>query len=544
MGPIGAPTGLNAGARVRHGDVPGRPRSATVLPQSTDRGIVEVVVETDLSPILRLITSNLHADRAGPLGARATRAAQVLAAAAGLSALGACSEADPDAARQAWLVETVVRENQVWLSRNPELLAHKFEKMARSPWYWMRGTVGLYLQDDLRAGTERRESELTLGGGLDRVLLVGDPHLENFGTLSPDPGAGPNEEEEVPAQLVLDWNDLDAAAFGPYPHDLRRAALGLALVGASLPGCDVVCRDEAVTAFGEGYLQGLQTQERGREEVVAGEVLSHLREKAEEKGRAREELMDSLDVNGRWLRRDIELDEEHKGLMEAGIAEKDQLSRLIPQVEACLPGTRVLDGVRKFGTGVSSLPATRFLLLVEGPDGEKDLLGLREVVDPPAYAGAQGVIPGFFADSGERIEGAPALLWGRPDADPRLCAVADGGQLFKTTSASAWFRGLDHEKIQEKWAEGDWNVADLSELGASLGDALGGTHRRSPTAEGEAAGPLIAAQLSTHSDLFLVELRNGTREEVARNEADYALFVAALDQLGPLLGAETWMGGQ
>ncbi|MFT4628759.1 MAG: hypothetical protein ACI8PZ_007455, partial [Myxococcota bacterium] len=184
----------------------------------------------------------------------------------------ACSQADPAPGRQAWLVDALVDDNRIWLSRDGELLAAKYRKMAADPYDYMRGTQGVFLADLARAGTERVGTSFVTVPEAGAVLLVGDPHPENIGLFLPGEGPGPGLGEPSPVVFVLEPNDLDGAAFGPWVLDLRRAALGLAVLADALDGCGVGCRHAAIEALAEGYTDGIGERADGERAVRAAEL--------------------------------------------------------------------------------------------------------------------------------------------------------------------------------------------------------------------------------------------------------------------------------
>ncbi len=188
-----------------------------------------------------------------------------------------------------------------------------------------------------------------------------------------------------------------------------------------------------ITALAEGYARGVG----GDEAFDVGEVLRALRVKVAQEGAADQRLREVTDA-GR-LRVDATLDDAGRGVLPLSGADRAQLERLA----GCLPaGARVSEAARLFGKGVSSLPAIRYLLLVE-VSGRPGLLELREVVDATPIPGLW-VPPGaLFGDQGDRMDSASDRLWRDPLADPWRNTCTDGGMSFKARSAgsaAAWGR--------------------------------------------------------------------------------------------------------
>ena len=66
-----------------------------------------------------------------------------------------CAAGDADQARTAWIREQLANDNAVWLSRDPDLLAMKYARMAADRFDFLRGTAGLFLADVARPDPSR-----------------------------------------------------------------------------------------------------------------------------------------------------------------------------------------------------------------------------------------------------------------------------------------------------------------------------------------------------------------------------------------------------
>ena len=427
-----------------------------------------------------------------------------------------CAAGDADQARTAWIREQLANDNAVWLSRDPDLLAMKYARMAADRFDFLRGTAGLFLADVARPDPSRTPTTFLTEPDASVVLLAGDPHPENVGTM------GDAES------LTLEATDLDGAAFGPYLVDVRRAALGVAVL-ADDAGC--ACAEAAVEALAMAYQDGLDGGPLACDDV--GAVFAERCSDAADDAAAGEPLVD-LVADGRFVT-DETVDEEGKGMLELTPEEDAQVDRLLAAWSAPA-GFRRLDAVRRYGVGVASLPAVRYAVLWDtGVDGTEDdaLLNLREVVDPPLPPGRSSTIPLLYASNAARIEKAARRLWSRPDADPLLAGLADGDQTFKVTSWSAWFDGIDHEDLLGA------SEADVVGLASDLGRVLGATHARGLTSRGEQAGPVIVADIGGRTGTFAEELQADATADLQGLDRDHALFVRALALYGPLLGADT-----
>lgn len=117
--------------------------------------------------------------------------------------------------REQRVIDTLADDNYVWANREPELVRLKLKKMQRGPYEWLRGTNTLYWRDLTEPGAARISTAFG-DEASSRVLLVGDPHPENVGTFRAADGT-----------MIVDWNDLDAAGYGPFTADVRRLAIGM-----------------------------------------------------------------------------------------------------------------------------------------------------------------------------------------------------------------------------------------------------------------------------------------------------------------------------
>jgi len=452
------------------------------------------------------------------------------------SLLLACASPDPEAARAARLRDWLRDDAAPWRGRDPSLLVDKLDVMAADPYDFMRGTTGWYWAELARPDPDRAPTAFLADPRAWSVLLVGDPHLENLATCLPGPEPDPGTDP-VDTPLLLEPVDLDAATFGPWTLDPRRAAAALALVGARLDGCDAACVDEVSTALGEAYAATiLAPPDTPLAWDTSGRVLAELAARAHAEGTVLAELADATEVDGdsRRLRRDDEA-------LELSDEEAAQLARLLADWSARPAGFRPLDAVRRLGSGVSSRPATRYGVLWDlgDPDWADDrLLNVREVVEPPVLPGAPAS-PGW-PTLADRVDALPGLLWSRRDADVLYGAAEDGAQTFKLTAWSGWTQAPDHGDLAAEWLTGGIDAADLQATAATVGTLLARAHSRAPLAGAEDVGgaEVIAGELDGRVDTWVAELVRDARADAERIEADHALFLGLRERHGPLLGMD------
>ena len=121
------------------------------------------------------------------------------------------------------------------VDRVPQLVPLKYERMAASPFGFLRGAVPIMAADL----ASQPNSGLT-------TQLCGDAHLLNLGAYAGAEG-----------QIVFDINDFDETIHGPFEWDVKRLATSLLLAGreAKLHRVD---RREAVHGFVASYTSSMR----------------------------------------------------------------------------------------------------------------------------------------------------------------------------------------------------------------------------------------------------------------------------------------------
>lgn len=112
--------------------------------------------------------------------------------------------------------------------RIPELTAIRVGRMAATPFAFLRGSAGLMAYDLAR-------TPMTGIG----TQICGDAHAANFGLYADARGG-----------LVIDLNDFDETAHGPWEWDLKRLATSLVLAGREAGADEDTCRKAAHYATG------------------------------------------------------------------------------------------------------------------------------------------------------------------------------------------------------------------------------------------------------------------------------------------------------
>lgn len=480
-----------------------------------------------------------------------------------LPLLGGCSGAQV-VDRDAILLDWLLRDNAIWLSRDARLLPGKYRRMlgdsdgdgvGDDPYDFMRGTAGLFHEDLQRLSVERVDLGYASTPEAASVLILGDPHPENLSTFLPQDDAGPVEGEPVP-DLVVAWADMDAAAHGPWISDVRRGTQGMLLFVQGMEGCGDACQEQVVRAYGAGYDAGIRAVAEGgatfrlEGDLVGNPFVRDLVDEAEEEGAERNRLGDNTEtVDGQRIFATLDrLPETGRGYLAPTREERRLAERILtPHAAAEEARTglpfRVLDIARRYGQGVSSWPATRFVILWDtGDDTDADdrLLNVREVLDPPLYPGPGVTASAAWASNAERLLQTSRMLWPRPDLDPRLGAVQHGPASWKMLSATSWYQGLDHTKAADVWNDGDADEDDLIVFARGVGAALAFAHARGTTASGGSAVDAILDDLGEDPDALSQALMRVAFADRDRTIDDHARFGRLLDALGPWLGADLY----
>ncbi len=463
----------------------------------------------------------------------------------------ACACDAPAAARAQWLQTTLVLDNQVFLDTAPALARGKFARMSRGPHDFLRGTIGQWARD---VGTPGGAGYLASAySSLDAgdVALVGDPHLENLGTY-----------RDVEARLVVDFNDFDAAGYGPYHFDLRRLALSAHVAAAQLELPELA--GPAAQALARAYaLEVARLAEGAEPEPLAagserGAILRKLSKKAAEDGLAREELSDYTRLAG--ARREMYLGElEPPQTVEMGAFrepvfedataapspdEAALAAAVLAAYPACLADPipapqRALKGLsRRLGAGVSSYPVLRLYALIEGPTpdpGDDVLLEIKEVFDAAPFPGLTRLPRQAFDDDARRVVDQQRAMQTTPRNDPYLGCARVGAMSFRVRDRTKYQRGLDLAKVAADLADGDLGPDDLITLAEEAGVLLARSHARAPKRDGRPAAPAIAAAIAGDAGGLADETAEFAAAYAAVLADDYEGFLDLLAELGPSL---------
>lgn len=413
------------------------------------------------------------------------------------------------------LVEQLWEDNKIWFFRNPSLVQSKFEKMTIDPYNFMRGTLRLHLFDIQQPAVNKPKTNFVSSPSHSQIFIVGDPHPENLALCVSTNG-----------QHSAEYVDFDSSDYGPWHFDLRRAAMAFRVLVEPLEGCN--CAEQAIEAMVEGYIQGVNG-----EGSFSGSVFDNLYREAKEEGRERKKFNKYTTRN-----------QEGNLILADSLAELTQQEQLLAekivhQFGQTKTNFRLLDTRRRFGQGISSLPAIRLVVLWDqGEEGIHDdrLTMFRELTNPPPYTPTSfSSIP--FDTNAHRIAWAATQLWERSNAINDHLGWSIDGHDFKSMEYSSWTQDPDHEKIEQRWQEETIDHFDIIEFARDAGWTLGKTQRQSVDINGKNAAKIILQDISDNGEhVLLREMVDLSAFDHARLMSDYGLFLTLIDNQGLSLG--------
>jgi len=479
-----------------------------------------------------------------------------------LAALAGCA-VDGEVARAAWLQDTLVRDNQVFLDREPELAGGKLAKMAARPYDYFRGSASQFGRDFSETGSPGHWPTRYLDRDTWDVALVGDPHPENIGTfLGRD------------ALVRVEFNDFDAAIHGPWVSDVRRLALGFALACRQVRASQAADAIEAIaqadcaawsSAVVEGYVAAIPAladdPEAGitlREGESQGLIVDDMLARAREDGDAGTRLADYtlVEAGGRSMVYAeleppvvmtfgaFEIEVHSDTVLEPTPAERELVEAVLREYPASLEQPIALEQFellglsRRLGSGVSSYPVPRFYLLLAGPSESPDddvLLEAKQVLDPILLPDTPRLPRPGWPDNASRVVAMQRELQSA-GTDRWLGGVQVGGFAAKLRHYSGYQLGFSVDRLVAKLGEGKWTSADMQVFADQAGRLLALAHARASKADGRRGGPAIARVLEPDPAGFVRETNEFVASYAERTELDHALLVDLLETRGPTLG--------
>jgi uncharacterized protein (DUF2252 family) len=406
-------------------------------------------------------------------------------------------------------VEILVESSR---TRDQELLPLRYERMAASPFAFLRGSA-LVMAHDLATAP---------ASGIE-VQLCGDAHLANFGVY-----ASPER------RMVFDLNDFDETAPGPFEWDVKRLAASIA-VAAKENGLDRVGARRAVTAAVGSY----------RDWMERYSTMSHL-EVWYAKLDATElvELLQPSQRRATMQRLHRATGKTHLKALSKLTTEVDGRRRIVddPPIVQHIDGVntqqRLIDVLGQYRHSLSSdkqalFDRYRFV------DFARKVVGVGSVGTRCWMALFQGPNGGpLFLQVKEARPAAPQVALGRPVVDHEGHRVVAGQRLLQATSDIMLGWATDQHSptgpidyyVRQLWdAKGSVDIAGLrpsmfTVYGTFCGWALARGHARSSDSVA------IAGYLGS-SARFAEAIADFADAYVEQTERDHAALVRSLPQL-------------
>jgi len=408
------------------------------------------------------------------------------------------------------------------VSRQEHLLPLRYERMAASPFAFLRGAAAVMADDLSRVPNS----------GI-RVQLCGDAHLANFGMF-----AAPDR------RLVFDLNDFDETLPGPFDWDVKRLAASVVVAGRHV-GVRPKRQRRAAAAAVESYRKTMRRLaemptldvwyarvdvedmvEQLRGTSLAADAQRASRSSARNTGEVAVRKLTEVVDGRRRFRTDPPLlvpirEDEVSGVTEdAALVYQRYLSTLPPDRAVLLLRYSFVDLAHKV-VGVGSIGSRALVLLMESGDGEPLILQLKQVdssvLEP--YLGAPE-----WSHGGQRVVVGQRLL--QATGDPFL-GWSHGGERapfdFYVRQLRDRKGAIDLDRLDDD---------DLVLYGRLCGAVLARAHARA----GDSS--TIAGYLAdtTAFDEAVAEFAIGYAD---RTESDHAELVSAIAR-GEVPGA----GGQ
>lgn len=422
--------------------------------------------------------------------------------------------------------EVLYQDNWRFLQRAPVALESKFQRMAEDPYTFMRGNLSIQVAHWSRVSQDRMATSFLQTPESTMVPIFGDAHPENL-TICAYP------DQPTTVEII----DLDAASYGPWIVDVRRSLTAQRIFAASMVGCEEDCQEQVVL----GWLSGFWSRLHGEQiDLLNGRIVGDLIDEAlDEGGTSKKYFKYTTDA---MLDRDDELDSEGKGIFSIEQWDTAPLEIFEEFANSREGTTRMLDVAQRFGMGISSHAALRYVYVWdEGLDGEEDnrLLLAREVFDPPNYPGKLGITNEIFESNAHRVDAFRSELWNNRNADPNYSGQ-DHIFSYKTQTWTSYFQDIEVHKIQDDWNDGKYAEQDLIDVAIIMGALNAQIATRSRTLNGQNVHQVIIEdiELGGGESIFFEEMVESALIEHQQQQEDYEWFVDELNHSGPLLGLD------
>lgn len=399
--------------------------------------------------------------------------------------------------------------------RQAHLVPLRVARMATSPFAFLRGAAHLMAWDLAQSPTTKID-----------VVIDGDAHISNFGLF------GTPEQE-----IVLDLNDFDEVTIGPWEWDLKRLVASI-VVAARQYGSGKGERRMAVEAAVRGYLHAMaelapcgsldvwRRSTRADDPDFTGVTIDAASRaivaRAVEKARRRHNrsLLDQIGerrVDGGWRFREDPpiLTRVDAATCEAVTTGLEHYAETLPRERRFMLGRYHVVDVAHRIVGVGSVGTRAYVALLCG-NSDRDVLFLqvKEAVRPALAPYLPGMPEPYASHEGERVIYGQRLLQGIGDPLLGWTSIADRPFYIR----------------QMKNMKGEIPVSCLTGrplqfFSYGYGTLLARAHAR--TGDAAAISGYGGGVHNLDLSRALVTWAEGYAD---RNEADYAAFLAAIEE--------------
>lgn len=457
-----------------------------------------------------------------------------ISAAIATASLLACAAPSDDDARTAWLRGTLLADNRAVIIRFPADARGKFAKMAATPYNFMRGTAAQAARDVLEPGPYQRTSRYS-SAAANRRAILGDAHLENVGSYR----AGGR-------RLLIDFNDFDAATFGPYYLDVWRLCTSIKV---AFPEATEETLRTWMGAVAREYAEAIADLAAGTAPQVidaddpVSVVFEDLLDRARRDGDDAEKLETYTRVkDGQRGMFYGEIEPPGRGFVGDVVwrpspAERAAITQALGTWRESLidptvvpPDAHAIKGIsRRLGAGVSSYPLPRYYVLLDGPTAAPDddwLLELKEAGDPLRIPGTTQYPWPRYANNAARVVDLQRRLQAYVDDDPMLGVAALSPQTFRVRRREGYQKNISTDRLRRRLGQGQFTEADLTAAFGVMGRILARAHGGARGTDGQLGAGPIAEAIGGDTDGFTNESIDFALQYATVVEADHARFKA------------------
>ncbi len=417
--------------------------------------------------------------------------------------------------RKEFIRNILLKDNEIFLLRDKKKAEAKFIKMSENPYYFMRGSLALFMADQLD-GKDIVIPETAFLEKAPSLMLIGDPHMENIGTILKN------------GNITVDFNDFDSSNYGPLISDLRRFAVSL-YIAASMMELNENETKEIVSAFIRSWIKSTENSNNIEPYSI---VVKDKEKEAYEEGAEKKELKKYTYINNGY-RKLLFGKISDKEILRLQSDEKFILKDISEKLK--IYGNIKSSG-RIIGKGVSSIPLKRYLILTEGPSISQDddiIFDVKEVRDGISFNYQKPFYKNRFKTNGERLEFFQKTLLGLSKSSfPQ--SICYDSLCYKIQQFTYYEQGIDF--IDGSLPDKAWNYTTLKQYAEFAGNLMCNMEKRGESITGEKGEDIVKKMASGNEEKLENEITEFAILYGYQTIEDYELFNEIIEEQGPLLG--------